>query len=54
MQRRGRGHKRQYLVKWRGFPTSENEWVYKDHMHADDLVKQFHTLRLMRDKRRAE
>ena len=32
----------QYLIKWKGFPSSENEWVTKDSMHADDLIQHFH------------
>jgi len=35
----------QYLVKWKGFPSSENEWVDKTHMHADHLIKQFEAAR---------
>ena len=31
----------QYLIKWRGFPSSENEWVDKTAMHADHLIEQF-------------
>jgi len=31
----------QYLVKWKGFPSSENEWVDREHMHAEDLIAQF-------------
>jgi hypothetical protein len=52
VRRKGRGHNHQYLIKWKGFPSSENEWVERDAMHADDLIKQFHTSRLTRDKRR--
>ena len=32
----------QYLVKWKGFPSSENKWVNKKSMHADDLIKRYH------------
>jgi len=31
----------QYLVKWKGFPESNNEWVVHDNMHAPDLVRAF-------------
>src|SRR6266581_2525075 len=31
----------QYLVKWKGFPESDNEWVAQEHMHAPDLVRAF-------------
>ena len=51
-RRKGRGRKLQYLIKWKGFPSSENEWVAKEDMHADELINQFHhTSRLTRDKR---
>ena len=33
----------QYLVKWVGYPPSENSWIPASGMkHASDLVKQFH------------
>ena len=52
VRRKGRGRKLQYLIKWKGFPSSENEWVAKEDMHADELINQFHqTSRLTRDKR---
>jgi hypothetical protein len=37
----GRGHKVQYLVKWKGYPNSDNEWVNWDDMHADKALKKF-------------
>jgi hypothetical protein len=37
----GRGHKVQYLVKWKGYPNSDNEWVNWDDMHAEDALKDF-------------
>ena len=32
----------QYLIKWKGFPESENKWVSPLHMHAPDLIQQYH------------
>jgi hypothetical protein len=33
----------QYLVKWKGYPNSENSWLPASQMkHATDLVQQFH------------
>jgi len=33
----------QYLVKWKGYPDSENSWLPASGMkHATDLVRQFH------------
>jgi hypothetical protein len=37
----GRGHKVQYLVKWKGYPDSDNEWVNWDDMHAEEALKDF-------------
>ena len=37
----GRGRKLQYLVKWLGYPNSDNQWEDADKVHADKLVKEF-------------
>ena len=37
----GRGRKLQYLVKWLGYPSSDNQWEDADKVHADELVKIF-------------
>jgi hypothetical protein len=37
----GRGHKIQYLVKWKGYPDSDNEWVNWNDMHADKALEEF-------------
>ena len=34
--------KRQYLVKWNGYPSSENSWVYAKDLHAPELLKEYH------------
>ena len=31
----------QYLVKWKGYPDSDNMWVDKDDVFADDKVQTF-------------
>ena len=36
-----RGHKLQYLVKWKGYPDSENQWVDENDVFADDAVREF-------------
>ena len=36
--------KLQYLVKWKGYPDSENQWVDKDDVFADKALQEFKTL----------
>ena len=31
----------QYLVKWKGYPESENQWVDWDNLHADEMIADF-------------
>jgi hypothetical protein len=40
-RRHSRGCKVQYLVKWKGYPNSDNEWVDWDNMHAEDALNDF-------------
>jgi len=40
-RRFGRGRKLQYLVKWKGYPDSENQWVDKDDIFADQALAEF-------------
>ena len=37
----GRGRQLQYLVKWEGYPDSDNQWVDKDDIFADEKVWEF-------------
>ena len=37
----GRRWRLQYLVKWKGYPDSDNMWVDKDDVFADDKVQTF-------------
>jgi hypothetical protein len=37
----GRRQCLQYLVKWEGYPDSDNMWVNKDDVFADDKVQEF-------------
>jgi len=38
----GRRRQLQYLIKWRGYPSSDNTWETAEDVHADDLVKEHH------------
>jgi hypothetical protein len=40
----GRRQRLQYLVKWEGYPDSDNMWVDKDDVFADDKVQEFKAL----------
>ena len=40
-RRFGKGCKVQYLVKWKGYPDSENQRVDWDDMHADEALADF-------------
>ncbi len=36
-----RGRKKQYLIKWKGYPDSDNEWVDKKDVHAPQAIREF-------------
>ena len=41
MKQMGRGHKIHYLVKWKGYPTSDNSWEPEKNLNADKLSAEF-------------
>ncbi len=41
----GRGRKKQYLIKWKGYPDSDNEWVDHRNMHAPEVIREFENSR---------
>jgi hypothetical protein len=43
-RRFGQGHKPQYLVKWKGYPDAENQWVAKEDVFAEDAIREFQNL----------
>ena len=40
-RKNGRGRRLQYLVKWKGYSDTENQWVDAKDIHADQLLDQF-------------
>ena len=32
----------QYLIKWKGYPESDNTWEPADQVHASELIKLYH------------
>jgi len=40
-QPRGQGCKMHFLVKWKGYPTSDNSWEPKENLHVDELIKEY-------------
>ena len=40
-RKHGQGRKVQYLVKWKGYPSSDNQWVNWDNMHIEEALAEF-------------
>ena len=38
----GRARTLQYLVKWKGYPDSDNTWEPADQVHAPELIEEYH------------
>jgi hypothetical protein len=45
LQERTYGHwkKKQYLVRWKGYSPSHDEWIPEEDLHAPDLLAEFHS-----------
>jgi hypothetical protein len=41
-RRHGRSRTLQYLIKWKGYPNSNNTWEPADQVHAPELTKSYH------------
>jgi hypothetical protein len=41
-QRRGKKWSLQYLIKWKGYPESDNTWEPVKHVQAPKIVRQYH------------
>src|SRR6266702_75924 len=46
----GRGCKRQYLIKWKGYPDSDNKWVDHKDIHAPEAIREFKDSRTALDR----
>jgi hypothetical protein len=42
-----------FLVKWKGYPASDNSWEKADDVHAPELVKEFYARRKETNKTKA-
>ncbi len=40
-QQFGRRRKKQYLIKWKGYPDLDNEWVDHKDVHAPEAIREF-------------
>jgi hypothetical protein len=40
-RRQGRKKQLQYLIKWKGYPESDNTWEPADHVQAPQLIRQY-------------
>src|SRR6266403_1899085 len=44
----GRSKQLQYLIKWKGYPESNNTWEPADQVHAPDLIKHYQSAAIHR------
>src|SRR5258708_1318513 len=42
----GRRRRHQYLIKWKGYPDPNNQWVNKKDMHADEAIRDYKASRI--------
>ena len=49
----GRKKTLQYLLKWKGYPESDNTWESADQVHTPELVKEYHRQKPLKHIRRS-
>jgi hypothetical protein len=42
VRRHRRGCKLQYLIHWKGYPTTDDSWVDHNNLNAPELLKEFY------------
>ncbi len=42
----GRSKHLQYLIKWKGYPESDNTWEPASHVHAPELIKHYQSAKI--------
>jgi hypothetical protein len=47
-------HKLQYLIKWKGYPESNNMWEPIDNVQAPLLIRKYHEAHPLEDKKPAK
>ena len=47
----GKARRLQYLIKWKGYPESDNTWEPSDQVHASELLRKYHRRFPLEDKR---
>ena len=38
---RDMAHGREYYIYWKGWPTSDDEWIHENHMDSPDLIAEY-------------
>jgi Chromo (CHRromatin Organisation MOdifier) domain len=47
----GKARRLQYLIKWKGYPESDNTWEPSNQVHAPELIREYHKCFPLEDKR---
>ncbi len=40
-RRFGRNQKKQYLIHWKGYPSSNDSWVDQEDLHAPEILQEY-------------